>query len=163
MPDRACVILLCGRICSGKTTYAKILCKEKNAVLLSSDVLTLALTERGVDHDIVAGPVHEYLFAHSLDLLHAGVSVVLDWGFWTKQDRLTARRFYEERGIPCELHFISPSDTQWERNIAQRNHAVQEGSTKAFFVNDGLLEKCILHFETPLPEEVDVYYRMEEN
>ncbi len=163
MSEQTCVILLCGRIGSGKTTYAQMLCREKKAVLLSSDVLTLALTERGVDHDLVAGTVHEYLFSHSLDLLYAGVSVILDWGFWTRQDRLAARRFYEERGIPCVLHYVSPSDTQWEKNIAMRNRAVQEGRTKAFYVDDGLLEKCILHFEVPQPEEVDVYYRMEEN
>ena len=37
------VIMMCGRICSGKSTYAKRLSREKNAVILSVDEITLAL------------------------------------------------------------------------------------------------------------------------
>ena len=36
------VILTCGKICCGKTTYAQKLCKENNAILLSVDEITLA-------------------------------------------------------------------------------------------------------------------------
>ena len=36
-------ILLCGRICAGKTTYAKRLGKTRGAVCLSCDELMLAL------------------------------------------------------------------------------------------------------------------------
>ena len=37
------VILICGKICGGKTTYAKSLIKANSAVLLSTDEITVAL------------------------------------------------------------------------------------------------------------------------
>ena len=37
------VILTCGKLGCGKTTYAKRLCAERGAVLLSADELMLAL------------------------------------------------------------------------------------------------------------------------
>ena len=47
------VILICGKICCGKTTYAKKLVKEQNTVLLSCDEITLALFGQyiGEKHD----------------------------------------------------------------------------------------------------------------
>ena len=40
------VILICGRICCGKTTYSKKLCAERNAVLLSVDEIMLSLFDQ---------------------------------------------------------------------------------------------------------------------
>lgn len=37
------VILICGKICSGKSTYAEQLRVQNNAVVLSTDEITLAL------------------------------------------------------------------------------------------------------------------------
>ena len=53
MPE---VILLCGKICSGKTTYAQRLRTEKNAVILSCDELMLTLFPQGAGehHDLLA-------------------------------------------------------------------------------------------------------------
>lgn len=153
------VILICGRLCCGKSTYAKRLRAEQGAVILSSDDLTLKLAACGVDHDLVVGTVHDFLFAHSLALLEAGVSVILDWGFWTREARRTARQFYESRGIPCELHYLDIPETQRSAQIASRNRAVTSGETEAFFVDEGLSRKCDALFEVPLPEETDLLLR----
>jgi len=37
------IILICGKICSGKTTYAKNIMEKNKAVLLSVDEITLTL------------------------------------------------------------------------------------------------------------------------
>lgn len=51
-------ILLCGRICAGKTTYAKRLGKTRGAVCLSCDELMLALfgQQLGDRHDEIVAP-----------------------------------------------------------------------------------------------------------
>ena len=56
MVEMAKVILICGKICSGKTTYAKSLIKEKSAVLLSVDEITIILfgPNGGKGHDVAA-------------------------------------------------------------------------------------------------------------
>jgi predicted kinase len=50
---KAKVILICGKICSGKTTYTKKLIEENKAVLLSCDEITFALFGQyiGEKHD----------------------------------------------------------------------------------------------------------------
>lgn len=47
------VVMTCGKLCSGKTTYAKKLQKESKAVILSVDEIMLALfgQDAGEKHD----------------------------------------------------------------------------------------------------------------
>ena len=87
------VFLICVRICCGKTTYAQKLCKENNAVLLSVDEITLALfcLHGGDKHDEYVERTQNYLFKKSLELVEAGINVILDWGFWLKEERDYAR------------------------------------------------------------------------
>ena len=40
------VYLICGKICSGKTTYSKKICAENNAILLSVDEIMLSLLDQ---------------------------------------------------------------------------------------------------------------------
>ena len=74
------VILICGKICSGKTTYANKLKAESGAVLLSVDevMLTLFGQHCGDRHDEYAAKTKEYLYAKSLELLGMGIDVILD-------------------------------------------------------------------------------------
>jgi len=51
------VILICGKICSGKTTYAKNIAQNMNAIILSVDELMLSLfgqylVEKYIDENI---------------------------------------------------------------------------------------------------------------
>ena len=113
------VILTCGKICCGKTTYAQKLCKEYNAILLSVDEITLALFGRdaGENHDTYVERTEEYLFEKSIELIESGINVVLDWGFWTKEERDYAREFYKSKNIECEFHYIDISDETWKTRL----------------------------------------------
>lgn len=156
-------ILICGKICSGKSTYAQKLKKQNNAVLLSVDEITLSVFDGdlGEKHDEMTGRIQKYLFEKSVQIIESGVSVILDWGFWRKTDRELARDFYESRSIPCELHYIDISEDTHRLNIAERNKAVSEGRTSAYFVDEGLYEKFCGIFESPQESEIDVLYGYE--
>lgn len=151
-------ILLCGKICSGKSTYAESLQKETNAVLLSVDELMLELfgLYAGEKHDEYTEKIQKYLFEKSIEIINSGSDVVLDWGFWTKQKRTQAKYFYYNRNIECELHYIEVKDTVWSERIAQRNKAVQEGRVKAYIIDSGLMKKFENLFEPPSEDEIDV-------
>lgn len=153
-------ILLCGKICSGKSTYAERIRRQENAVVLSCDELMLAIFDPllGDRHDVISERVQQYLYKKSLDIIEAGANVLLDWGFWQKKRRDAARAFYGEKGIPCEFHYIDISDENWQKNIAERNKAVSEGRSDAYFIDDGLAAKFESLFEAPSPEEMDVWY-----
>ena len=152
--------LLCGKIASGKSVYAKMLCEREKAVPLSVDELVLSILggDLGEKHDEITERVQAYLFDKSLDILRTGSNVLLDWGFWTKARRDAARAFYESRGIECEFHYIDVPDEVWHRNIEIRNKAVLEGKTAAYYMDEGLMIKLQSLFEAPEKEEIDVWY-----
>lgn len=160
MPE---VILLCGKICSGKTTYAQRLRAEKNAVILSCDELMLTLFPQGAGehHDLLAQRARDYQFSLSRQLILSSVSVILDWGFWTKAWRDEARAFYASHGISCQLHYVNAPEDVWQQHIEARNEAVQSGRTNAYYVDEGLLKKLESRFEAPEDNEIDIIYRPE--
>ncbi len=151
-------ILICGKICSGKSTYAGHLRAKTGAVLLSVDEIMLELfgLYAGDRHDEYADKIKKYLFDKSVEIIDSGSDVILDWGFWTKQQRKQAGEFYQSRNIPCELHYIDIDDTVWAERIARRNKAVQAKETKAYIVDSGLMKKFESRFEPPSEDEIDV-------
>lgn len=155
------VILICGKICSGKSTYAVRLRQQGRAVLLSVDEVMLALfgQHAGDMHDTYAARTQDYLLHKSLELVRMGTDVILDWGFWTREGRRSARAFYEKRGIGCELRYLDISEESWRARIEKRNAAVLNGQAEAYFIDDNLAAKFAARFEPPGPEEIDVWIR----
>lgn len=157
------VILICGKICSGKSTYAKKLCKESRAVLLSVDEIMLSIFGQhcGDMHDEYASRTQKFLFEKSVELCESGIDVILDWGFWTKESRDSAIAFYKARNIECEFHFIEICDKTWLSYLKKRNESVVSEETLAYFVDENLAAKFASRFEMPKREEIDVWYRNE--
>ena len=152
------VILTCGKICCGKTTYAQKLCKENNAILLSVDEITLALFGQhcGDKHDEYVERTEKYLFEKSIELIESGINVVLDWGFWTKVERDYAKEFYKSKNIECEFHYIDISDETWNSRLKERNSAIVAEETIAYYVDENFAKKCVSIFEVPNVDEIDV-------
>ncbi len=152
------VVLMCGKICAGKSTYAERLRTELGAAVLSVDEITLALfgQHTGEKHDEYVEKLENYLYRKSIDLLETGINVILDWGFWTRAERDRGREFYGSRGIECELHYIDVSDKAWRERLARRNAAVEAGEVSAYYVDEGLAAKFEGIFEPPDGDEIDV-------
>ena len=155
----ATVYLVCGKLCCGKSTYARRLKDAHKAVILSADEIMLAVfgLYAGEKHDEYAANVRTYLFEKSLEFIQTGVDVVLDWGFWTKAARYEAKAFYRSRDIECELHYLDISDELWQARITQRNQSVLAGKTTAYIVDSALAAKFEARFELPAKDEVDVW------
>ena len=153
------LVLICGKLCCGKTTYAKRLAKKIHAVRLSCDDIMLSLfgKDLGDKHDEVAQRVQSFLFQQSLEMLEADVSVIVDFGFWRKAQRENFAAMYAKQGIIPEWHYIEVDDETWKRNIAKRNAAVMNNETLDYFVDEGLANKCTQLFEKPKYEEMDVW------
>ena len=152
------VIMLCGKLCSGKSTYSALLRDELGAVVLSVDELMIALLgrETGEMHDEYVRRAKGYLFGKAAEIALAGTDVVLDQGFWSRAERRQAREFFASRGVDYELHFLRVSDEEWARRINKRNSEVAAGRSDAYYVDEGLREKFISLFEEPDADESDV-------
>ena len=153
------VVMVCGRICSGKSTYSEKLRTEYNAVLLSVDeiMLTVFGQNTGEKHDEYVRKVKEYLLKKIPELISVGVSVILDWGFWTRQERDFTKNFCKMRGIACELHYIDISDEVWKHRIKKRNETESGGKSEFYFIDKELIEKFNSVFEIPDKSEIDVF------
>lgn len=157
------VILICGKICSGKTYYAKQLQETANAVILSTDEATYDLikNQQGEFYNVFALRVNRYLRKKAVEIVHAGASVILDWGFWSKKDREEISAYLSAHQIPCEWHYIDISDVDWQKNIAERNHRIEAGKGGSdFYVDEGLMNKLLSAFEVPDKGEMDVWHRV---
>lgn len=155
------VILICGKICSGKTFYAREIKKAERAVLLSVDEVTYDLIDniQGPVYDAFVKRVNAYLLKKTAELADAGCTVILDWGFWTRKERQDTTAYFAARNIAAEWHYIDIGDDAWHRNIKERNQRVLAGEGGSdFFVDEGLFGKVTNRFEPPRPEEIDVWY-----
>lgn len=156
--------LICGTISSGKTTYARRMMAQKPALLLSVDEITLAVAPvlPPENHDPATVLVKQYLLQKAQEILAAGLDVIFDWGFWKAADRREMEAALTDKGIDHVWHYIDVSEARWASQIAKRNEAVRRGETSAYYVDEGLKQKCIGLFEPPLREEIDVWYTPEE-
>ena len=152
------VIMTCGKICCGKSTYARRLREERNGVILSIDEIMLTLFPEGAGemHDTYTLRAEKYLLNLSLQILTRGTDVILDWGLWTRAQRERLRGFCAEHGIDSEIHYLRIPQDEWERRIRKRNAARDPEQPDAYTVDEGLLRKVEALFEEPAAEEIDV-------
>ena len=155
------VMAICGKICSGKSHYAKQLKDRENAVILSTDEVTFDLikNEQGEYYNIFADRVNKYLRKKAAEIVTIGCNVILDWGFWTKEERKEITDYFNACGIDVEWHYVDIAQARWEMLIEQRNKKIEEGNGGSdFYLDEGLLGKLLSKFEEPTREEMDVWY-----
>ena len=147
------IILLIGRICSGKTTYAATL---PDTLLISCDQLMQTMFPGGCGehHDMLAARARSYLFAMARRCAEAGVTPVIDFGFWTPDMRREAMDALS--GFELDWRYLDTEPAEWARRIAARNAAILAGtaSPSDYFVDEGLLEKLARLFIPPTKEEL---------
>lgn len=150
------VLIMCGKICSGKSTYAEKLKLENKAVILSVDELTLALFENqaGEKLDFYVEKLKEYFLKKSLDIVEADADVILDWGFWTKKERDYAREFYDSRNISYQFYYMNVGIDEWKKRILKRNQEIKREQMEAYPIDKGLLSKVEKMFEEPDRKEL---------
>lgn len=157
------LLCICGKIGCGKTYYANRLKEQEHAVILSTDEVTYDLTnnQQGDGYDEFAIRVNLYLRKKAVEIVNAGCTVILDWGFWTKENRKEIKRYGENNGVLVEMHYIDIDDKTWYENIEKRNNEVISGNGgSSFYVNEGLLNKVSSLFEIPEKEEIDIWYKL---
>ena len=146
------IILLIGKICVGKSTYAKKL----GGMLISCDQLMQTLFPGGCGehHDMLAERARKYLLNLARQCAEAGVTPVVDFGFWTPALRKEAADILA--GFELDWRWLDVPEDEWRRRIAKRNAAIQAGQADPsdYFVDEGLLDKVNRLFIPPTQEEL---------
>lgn len=153
------IIAICGKICCGKSYYAKQIKEKENAVVLSTNEATYDLidNEQGELYDVFAERVNKYLMKKAVEIVKAGCNVILDWGFWTKAERQETTKYFNQFGIDVEWHYVDIEQSRWKQLIEERNNKIKNGNGGSnFYVDEGLMEKLLSKFEEPTRDEINV-------
>lgn len=126
--------LIHGYIGAGKTTFSKRLEHESSAVRLTHDEWMSALygddppEQHFADYARRVSGLMEGLW---IRCLHAGADVILDFGFWSRQERDRVRSLVADIGADGRLYRLTcPDDLAWDR-IQARNAALEGNLTIA--------------------------------
>jgi predicted kinase len=118
--SEARLILTCGLPGAGKTTRARQLAADRSAVRLTKDEWLWALGSTPWDEPARKKVEHE-LWRLAQEILRLGLSVVLDFGLWTRTERDEMRCAARALGVGVELHRLEvPAGELWRR-IEARN------------------------------------------
>ena len=116
------LILTCGLPGAGKTTLARQLAAERNAVRLTKDEWLWAIGSSPW-HRPTGAKVEQELWRLAQEILSLGLSVVLDFGLWARVERDEMRTVARGLGVGVELYYLDvPAEELWRR-VEVRNSA----------------------------------------
>ncbi len=97
--------------------------------------------------------VHQLQWRLVEQLLASDISVILDWGVWSREERDHYRRRARELGAQVQTVFVdAPIETLHER-VASRNLDLPPGT---FRISPEELDEWAAIFEPPTPDELAV-------
>lgn len=154
----ATVHILCGKVGCGKSTYAKHLKEKYNAVILSYDDLLLKLSEGclGDKHDDVVRRCASYFYQLADQLIAMDLDVILDFGHWSKAERVAAKEYFSARNIQSKLYYIKIEEEKRIRQLDERNEKLKASKTRVYIIHEALRQFLDDKFEEPTQEEVTV-------
>ncbi|HWA78468.1 MAG TPA: ATP-binding protein [Polyangiaceae bacterium] len=148
----ATVHLLCGKTGSGKTTFARRL-EQSGAMRFSIDEWMLRLYGPRMprkEFDARVSICLDLVLELAERMAELGVPVVIDAGFWRKEERRRARARLEEKGLRTCLHYFDlPENELWQR-LERRNGDLPKGT---FEITREMFELFAGWFEPPGPDE----------
>ena len=153
------VFLLCGKIASGKSHYAKTLLRDGRTVLLSQDdfVEQLGLDYFNDLHSSLIPKLQYCLYELAADISRCGANVVLDFGFWSKRERQYVSEVFRNMRITPRWCYMDVSDSAWTQNIADRNREVIAEGHAEFQIDAEKMQEINAEFEVPTKDEMDIW------
>lgn len=145
--------LICGQAGAGKTTYAKTLEGRRSAIRFSKDQWVIALHGRSLpmeEWSAAQEKCYRLIAELTVKLLTQEIDVILDYGFWYREERLAARDLAASVGATAMTHYLDTPDTIRRERVLSRNHALDEDSVE---ISPEEFEKQIDWFEKPSDAE----------
>lgn len=153
------LILVCGPIGVGKTSYSISLAKEIGAIRFSIDPWMQTLYSKdmtGLDFAWMMERVHrcyEQIWEVSAQILAIDGTVILDLGFTTRELRDIFANRARELGISAEIHYLDAPTAVRKQRVEKRN-AEKDPALYAFEVTDSMFTFMEPRFEVPTQEEL---------
>lgn len=148
---------------SGKSTLARTLAEENNAVLISEDIWLSKLYSEEIndfsDYLKYSSRLKAILLPHIQHLLLQSVSIVLDFPGNTPSQRNWFRSIFKSVEANHLLHYVVASDKLCQEQLKMRSQDKPEGSA---FTTEAEFNAITKYFQPPTPEEgfkIETYYK----
>jgi predicted kinase len=151
----ATLFLICGLPGSGKTTLARQLELSRPALRLCPDEWIAPLlpdVTDTVELDRLRSPVESVQWQVAKQVLTLGVDVVLEWGFWSREERAGYRSQAEALGAHVELRYLDVGREELWARLSKRNADLPPGT---FAVTEQQLDLWWGWFQPPTPDEFE--------
>lgn len=149
------VIMMCGVCGSGKTTYAKQKEKDGYVRLSIDEELWKTYGRKGIDYpdsryEELSEKTEAMLRERLIRLIKDGQNVVIDFSFWSRENRDFYRAVIEKAGGTPELVYMKASKETLQRRLKKRNTLINANSP--FTITDEILTHHYNDFEEPQGE-----------
>lgn len=147
--------LMVGLPCSGKTTRAKELEREQFALRLTPDEWHIPLFGQDAEereHDARHSLIEMLLWNVASRALELGMNVILDFGFWAREEREDYRSRAKALGASSEVHYLDVPAEELMRRLAARN---AQSSPSSFVIPEEMMKPWIAFFQRPTPDELE--------
>jgi predicted kinase len=145
--------LLCGFIGSGKTTFARRLEKETGAMRFTKDEWMVKIFGNNPPKDRFAeydSNMTKLTTETALRCLSAGVSIILDDGFWYRKQRDEMRQQLKGIGAIAKFYYIdTPVDVMKSRTIKRSENPGDD----SFYITEEEFGNYLNMFEPPAADE----------
>ena len=103
------------------------------------------------DHDARHTLIEAILWKIASRALELGVNVILDFGFWAREEREDYRLRAKQLGASSEVHFLDVSEDELFRRLEERN---SQPSQETFYISVEMMNPWIEFFQKPTPDEL---------
>jgi predicted kinase len=147
--------LMVGLPCSGKTNLAQKLEHELPALRLTVDEWHIHLFGQDAqepEHDARHSLIEAILWTTARRALELGVSVILDYGFWAREEREDYRLRARQLGAGSQVHYQDVPEGELLRRLEQRN---SRPSQESFVISAEAMKPWIAFFQKPTLDELE--------
>ena len=149
--------LICGLPCSGKTTYAGGLHADGDSVLVSLDRWLVTACGRYTLSDVGQAEhvrrvlaCRELIWEQCVELLRRSVDVILDDGFFLRENRIQCIEAARAAGAHATIHLVETSVAVIQSRLTSRNAALPRHN---FAIDPATLLSFVGLFERPSSDE----------
>jgi predicted kinase len=147
--------LMVGLPCSGKTMLALKLERELPALRLTPDEWHIRLFGQDAEepeHNARHSLIEAMLWNIAGRALELGTNVILDFGFWAREEREDYRSRAKQLGASSEVHYLDVSGDELLRRLEVRNSRPSQDS---FLISEKAMKPWIAFFQKPAPDELE--------
>lgn len=153
MSKNPTVHLLCGFIGAGKTTFARTLEERTGAMRITKDEWLIRLIGNDPTIDGYADYDHRICGLSrdvAFQLVAKGMDVIIDEGFWEKEQRALMRKRSTEAGAEAVLYYLDTPIATIQERVARRNASLAKDS---FRITPATLESYLPLWQPPSEDE----------